>query len=69
MNSPHTIRVKGMHCQHCVQSVTQALESIPEVHDVNVDLSSGEVTYETSSPVDKDTLRSAIEGIGFDVEE
>ncbi|MFW5734020.1 MAG: heavy-metal-associated domain-containing protein [Oceanidesulfovibrio sp.] len=69
MNPPHTIRVKGMHCQHCAQSVTQALENIPEVHDVNVDLSSGDVTYVTSSPVDKETLRSAIEAIGFDVEE
>ena len=69
MNSPQTIRVKGMHCQHCVQSVSQALESIPEVHDVSVDLPSGDVTFETSSPVDADTLRSSIEAIGFDMEE
>ncbi|TVM17160.1 mercury transporter [Oceanidesulfovibrio indonesiensis] len=69
MNSPQSIRVKGMHCQHCAQSVTQALENVPEVHDVSVDLSSGEVTFETSGPVDKDTLRSAIEAIGFDMEE
>lgn len=69
MNSSQTIRVKGMRCQHCAQSVTQALEGIPNIHDVQVDLSSGEVTFETSGPVDKDTIHSAIEAIGFDVEE
>ncbi len=30
--------VEGMSCQHCVQTVTQALESVQGVSDVHVNL-------------------------------
>ena len=33
-----TLTVKGMSCNHCKQDVTQALEALPGVSDVNVDL-------------------------------
>ena len=33
-----TLTVKGMSCNHCKQAVTQALEALPGVSDVNVDL-------------------------------
>lgn len=35
------IRVTGMSCQHCVAAVTRALESVPGVTGVRVDLESG----------------------------
>ena len=36
-----TLTVKGMSCNHCKQAVTQALEALPGVTDVNVDLQKG----------------------------
>ena len=36
-----TLTVKGMSCNHCKQAVTQALEALPGVSDVNVDLEKG----------------------------
>lgn len=35
------IQVTGMSCQHCVGAVTRALESVPGVAGVQVDLGSG----------------------------
>ncbi|MFY9975506.1 MAG: heavy-metal-associated domain-containing protein [Chromatiaceae bacterium] len=35
------IQVTGMSCQHCVAAVTRALESVPGVTGVRVDLESG----------------------------
>ena len=40
-----TLTVKGMSCNHCKQAVTQALEALPGVSDVNVDLEKGEATW------------------------
>jgi copper chaperone CopZ len=35
------IQVTGMSCQHCVAAVTHALEAVPGVTGVGVDLDSG----------------------------
>jgi copper chaperone len=60
-----TITIKGMRCQHCVGSTRQALEKIPGVSDVKVDLEKGEATYQ--GDVDAKTIKEAIEKIGFEV--
>lgn len=62
-----TIHVKGMSCDHCSQAVTKALSAIPGVSDVKVNLADGEVRFEEASPVDAETVRQAIERIGFEV--
>jgi copper chaperone len=61
------IRVKGMSCQHCVASVTKALNEIEGVSDVVVDLATGTATYNEKAPVATDTLKKAIAAIGFEV--
>lgn len=61
-----TISVKGMSCGHCVASVKEALEKIPGVTDVTVDLTFGSATFTESAPLDAKTLRDAIEKIGFE---
>lgn len=63
------VKVKGMSCMHCVNSVTEALSKLDGTGDVEVDLSSGEATIEELSPVDKKKIKEAIEKIGFEVEE
>ncbi|SHO45678.1 heavy-metal-associated domain-containing protein [Desulfopila aestuarii] len=60
-----TVKIKGMSCQHCVGSVKKALEAIPGVNDVTVDLEKGEARYE--GVVSRDDIKKAILNIGFDV--
>jgi copper chaperone len=62
-----TITVKGMSCNHCVMSVTKALEALPGVASVKVDLLSGKATFEETAPVDLAAAKKAIEKIGFEV--
>ncbi len=35
------LMISGMTCNHCQKAVTQALEGVPGVREVSVDLSSG----------------------------
>lgn len=60
-----TIQIKGMSCQHCVASVTKALEELPGISDVQVNLDSGEALYQ--GEVDEQKIRQAIDNIGFEV--
>jgi copper chaperone len=62
-----SITVKGMSCNHCRMSVTKALEAIPGVTGVNVDLLSGRASFEEAAPVDLAVVKKAIEKIGFEV--
>ena len=39
-----TIKVEGMTCQHCVQTITEALNNITGLNTVNVDLVKNEVS-------------------------
>jgi copper chaperone CopZ len=49
-------------------SVTNALESVKGITNVQVDLPTGVVTFEETEPVDEDTIKAAIDKIGFSVE-
>jgi copper chaperone CopZ len=59
------VRIKGMTCQHCVASTKEALEKIPGIDKVEVDLDKGEARY--SGDVDENQVREAVESIGFEV--
>ncbi len=63
-----TLKVQGMTCGHCKQSVNQALSNLNGVHAVEVNLDSGNVniSYEDSE-VSKEQLTEAIEEQGYDV--
>ncbi len=62
-----SITVKGMSCNHCKASVEKAMQALPGVSAVDVNLSTGEVRYEESTPLEKDAIRKAIATIGFEV--
>ncbi len=60
------VKVKGMSCQHCVKSVTEAMEKLG-AKDVSIDLLSGDVTYAEDTPIAADTIKDTITKIGFEV--
>lgn len=61
------IKIKGMQCQHCVASVTRALEEIDGIKNVKVELDKGQVSYEGDIPAGR--IREAINKTGFEVEQ
>jgi copper chaperone len=62
------ILVKGMTCNHCVQSVTAALTKLPGITGVRVDLSAGRVSYENPDGVERDRIAAAVRQAGFDAQ-
>ena len=62
-----TINIKGMSCGHCVSSVTNALNGIEGIENVNVDLGKGEATYDEKASVPLEKVKEAIAAIGFEV--
>jgi copper chaperone len=60
-----TIKVKGMSCQHCVGSVSKALEALAGISNVQIDLAKEEATFD--GKVDIETVKEAITKIGFEV--
>ena len=63
--SMETLKVKGMSCQHCVAAVKKALESLPGLSQVHVNLDAGEATF-ANDGVDRGKIREAIKKIGFE---
>jgi copper chaperone len=60
------LKVLGMACGHCVAAVTKAVEAVPAVDDVTVDLGRGEVRIEGAP--DEATVRRAIANEGYEVQ-
>jgi copper chaperone CopZ len=65
-----TLKVSGMTCQHCVRSVTQALESQQGVARADVDLQAGRARIEYDDSVTSpDQLANAVMDEGYTAEE
>lgn len=66
--SSSSYQVTGLTCGHCAKSVTQALQALPQVDDVQVDLAAGGVsTVTVTGVVPPETVRRAIEATGYTV--
>lgn len=59
------LNVAGMSCAHCVASITKAVEPLPGVTGVDVDLDTAAVTV--SGTPDETAVVAAIEDCGYDV--
>ncbi|MDR0664334.1 MAG: heavy-metal-associated domain-containing protein [Helicobacteraceae bacterium] len=60
------IKINGMHCRRCVESVTKALE--PFATQIVVDLDNGEAAFVYDpQKTDLEEIKSAIDDIGFEV--
>lgn len=62
-----SIKVAGMTCQHCVNSVTEEVTSLTGVTSVNIDLASGNVEIESENELAPSDLESAIQEAGYEV--
>jgi copper chaperone len=60
-----TFQVQGMSCQHCVNAVTQAVQSVDPQAEVKVDLGKGQV--DVQSEQDHAAIARAIEEEGYRV--
>lgn len=63
----NTYTVTGMTCEHCVGAVRGEVSRIPGVTDVQVDLSSGQVTVESDAPIDIETVRASVDEAGYEL--
>ena len=61
------LTVKGMDCNHCVQTVTEAVKGVDPAAKVEVDLSTGRVRAETEAG--RARLAEAIRAEGYEVSE
>ena len=59
--------VSGMHCQHCVTSVTEEVSTIPGVTDVHVDLDTGELVVTSDTDLFFTDIEAAIDEAGYTV--
>jgi copper chaperone CopZ len=63
--STSSFTVVGMTCGHCVASVTEEVQEIPGVGDVQVVLETGALTVTSAAPVDDAAVRAAVEEAGY----
>ena len=65
MSTTQTYTVTGMTCGHCVSSVTEEVQEIAGVENVDVVLETGSLTVTSSEPVDDAAVRAAVEEAGY----
>jgi copper chaperone CopZ len=62
------LKVTGMSCHHCVQSVTKALQSVAGVRSVSVSLEQGRAEVEHSEDLPTQSLVNAVAEAGYTAE-
>jgi copper chaperone len=62
------IQVEGMTCGHCVETVTQAVNSLDGISQVSVDLDKKQVSVDfDENRTSRDAISSKITEVGFEV--
>lgn len=59
-----TLSVEGMHCEHCVDVVQEALQDLDGVEVDDIEVGSVQVTLDPST-VSEETLATALEDAGY----
>lgn len=60
------LKITGMNCQHCARAVTEAIEPVPGVEAVEVDLAAG--CARVDGQVDAKALIEAVIAAGYGAE-
>ena len=67
MNQHDTVlKVAGMSCGSCVRHITSALQAVPGVSNVSVQLRSGRVEVQHSGQASVDELLEAVRDAGYE---
>ena len=61
-----TLSIDGMHCEHCVEVVREALESVRGVSVERVEVGTADVAYDPSE-VSDDQLATVLDDAGYDL--
>jgi copper chaperone CopZ len=64
-NKTSEYTVTGMTCGHCVASVTEEVQEIPGVTDVQVDLATGSLRFTSEETVPDADVQAAVEEAGY----
>jgi copper chaperone CopZ len=64
-NKTSEYTVAGMTCGHCVASVTEEVQEIPGVTDVEVDLATGSLRFTSEETVPAADVQAAVEEAGY----
>jgi copper chaperone len=59
--------VSGMHCHHCVSSVTEEVSAVNGVTDVKVDPDSGQLIVISDSEIPFESIEAAVDEAGYRV--
>ncbi len=59
--------VTGMTCEHCAHAVSAEIGQLEGVHQVDVDVATGEVAVASDRPLDADAVAAAVDEAGYTV--
>ncbi|UCE79870.1 MAG: cation transporter [Nitrospiraceae bacterium] len=62
------IQINGMTCQHCVMRVKQAIESLPGINDVTVEIGTASISFD-ASVIQQKEIEEAIVTAGYTIRE
>lgn len=65
--STYTLKIEGMMCAHCQKAVQKALQSVPGVQEVQVDLEGKKATVQAAEGVAPESLEAAVTEAGYEV--
>jgi copper ion binding protein len=60
------IQIDGMTCQHCVMRVKQAIESLPGIQDVKVEIGTASISFD-ASVIQQKEIEEAIVTAGYTI--
>jgi len=59
------IEITGMTCENCARHVKEALEGLPGVRDVRVDLAHHRAQFEAERTVDREKIAAVLDEAGY----
>ncbi len=62
-----TIKIEGMHCEHCAKKVENALSELANVKKAKVNLKKQEASLVLEKEIDNKVITEAIENLDFKV--
>ena len=62
-----TIKIEGMHCEHCAKKVENALSELDNVKKAKVNLKKQEASLVLEKEIDNKVITEAIENLDFKV--